>query len=138
MIFLSKTTYNILRSFRVLEINGTNVASKSYRETNKLLMHHHQTGNAVKMVVARPLDSVVSNDGSFSLQDGGNTPVDSIEQYQKLNTSLNAKLEFQSAEVDHWKQECERYRPNISCHHTCRITQCHVLYYPNAGLRTTW
>jgi hypothetical protein len=26
-----------------------------------------------------------------------------------LNTSLNAKLEFQSAEVDHWKQECERY-----------------------------
>ena len=84
------------------------MASMSYRETNKLLLHHNQAGNAVKMVVARPLDPLAPNDAGFPLQDGGTTGADSIEQYQKLNTSLNAKLEFQSAEVDHWKQECDR------------------------------
>ena len=89
---------------RLLEINGTNVASKTHRETNKLLQHHHQEGIAMKIVVARPLESdfALSNDGSPS------TAV-TVEQYQKWNASLKAKLEFQNAEADHWKQECERY-----------------------------
>lgn len=89
----------------MLEINGTNVASKSHRETNKLLLHHHQQGAVMKIVVARPLDSL-SPDNTVAPLDEDTT---SIEHYQKLNTSLNAKLEFQSAEVDHWKQEYERY-----------------------------
>ena len=89
----------------MLEINGTNVATKSHRETNKLLLHHHQQGAVMKIVVARPPDSL-SPDNTLAPPDEDTT---SIEHYQKLNTSLNAKLEFQSAEVDHWKQECERY-----------------------------
>ena len=92
---------------RMLEINGANVASKSHRETNKLLQHHHQQGAMMKIVMARPLDSF--NPDNTPLTTPNNENETSIEHYQKLNTSLNAKLEFQGAEVDHWKQECERY-----------------------------
>lgn len=68
----------------------------------------------MKMVVARPLDSV-SPDSVTSVPSGNGSPstAASIEQYQKFNTSLNAKLEFQNAEVDHWKQECERYTNDL-------------------------
>ena len=93
----------------MLEINGTNVASKSYRETNKLLQHHHQQGTTVKFVIARPLDLSTSETSGFTPPDKGTPSTAAVEQYQKLNVSLNAKLEFQSAEVDHWKQECERF-----------------------------
>lgn len=92
----------------MLEINGTNVAAKSHKEINKILLQHHQQGTAMKIVVARPLDSLTL-DSSFVPPDENTPSATSIEHYQKLNTSLNAKLEFQSAEVDHWKQECERY-----------------------------
>ena len=62
----------------------------------------------MKIVVARPLDSLTL-DNNF-VQPVEDTPsATPVDHYQKLNTSLNAKLEFQSAEVDHWKQECERY-----------------------------
>lgn len=93
----------------MLEINGTNVASKSHRETNKLLLHHHQQGAMMKVVVARPLDSLSPDNTRLAPPDNRDTETTSTEHYQKLNTSLNAKLEFQSAEVDHWKRECERY-----------------------------
>ena len=101
----------------MLEINGTNVASKSHRETNKLLLHHHQQGTIVKLVVARPLDSLTP-DNSFAPPDEGTPSAASVGHYQRLNTSLNAKLEFQSAEVDHWKQECERYIHSIAIFET--------------------
>ena len=93
----------------MLEVNGTNVASKAHRETNKLLLHHHQQGAVMKMVVARPLDSFGPDNSRLAPPDNEDTETTSTEHYQKLNASLNAKLEFQSAEVDHWKQECERY-----------------------------
>ena len=72
----------------------------------------------MKIVVARPLDSVSPNSASFSSPEGGPPSTASAEQYQQLNTSLNAKLEFQSAEVDHWKQECDRYKNAIIIAHT--------------------
>lgn len=100
--------------YRLLEINGTDVATKSFRETNKLLLHHHQAGTTMKIVVARPLDSLRHEESGLSQPDEGTQRRDSAERYQKLNASLKAKLDFQSAEVDHWKQECERYDSNLN------------------------
>ena len=61
----------------------------------------------MKIVLARPLDSLTPDNSQLAPPNNEDTT--STEHYQKLNTSLNAKLEFQSAEVDHWKKECERY-----------------------------
>ena len=84
------------------------VVSKSYRETNKLLSHHYQQGTSAKVVVARPFDSI-----PHDTPDGVSSAV-SAEHPQALNTSLNAKLEFQTAEVEHWKQEYSRYMSQIT------------------------
>ena len=62
----------------------------------------------MKIVVARPLDSLTP-DNSLTSPDWESPSIGSLEHYQKLASSLRAKLEFQSAEVDHWKHECERY-----------------------------
>ena len=86
------------------------MASKSHRETNKLLLQHCQQENAVKVVVARPVES---QSPAIPPPPGGATGATSVEQQQTLNASLNAKLEFRNAEVEHWKQEYERYKTCI-------------------------
>ena len=94
----------------MLEINGMDVVSKSYRETNKLLSHHYQQGTSAKIVVARPFDSIPHD---TPLYFDGVSSAASAEQPQALNTSLNTKLEFQTAEVEHWKQEYTRYASRL-------------------------
>ena len=88
--------------FRILEINETDVTTASPRETSELLQRHYREQGGARIVVARLL-SVEGDEEGHSL-------ADVIERYKKLNSTLNMRLDSQNAEVDHWRQECNRYK----------------------------
>lgn len=75
------------------------MTTKSPRETSKLLQHHYCSSGGLRIVVARILeDEDKKEDSSANI----------IERYHKLNSSLSVRLESQNAEVEHWRQECNR------------------------------
>jgi hypothetical protein len=73
----------------------------SPREIGKTLQHHYLEPGGLKIVVARLLNPAL-------LEKMGDDSADVIERYKKLNSSLNVRLDSQNAEVDHWRQECNR------------------------------
>lgn len=84
-----------------MEINDIDVTTLSPRELNELLHRHYGEAEGVKIVVAR----LFSSDDT----DNGEGVDNVIDRYKKLNSSLSIRLESQNAEVDHWRQECNRY-----------------------------
>ena len=92
--------------FRILEINGNEVASKSQREVVSLLRENYK--GAIKIVITRPPESD-GVDYTNPSPTGDVTPSGSATQrYEKLISSLTAQLDFQASEVDHWRQDCDR------------------------------
>lgn len=71
----------------------------SPREVNNLLQRHYQDTGGLKVVIVRLMNSEqMKEDSSAGV----------IERYKKLNSSLSVRLDSQNAEVDHWRQECNR------------------------------
>ena len=98
---------------RLLEINGRDVRSNTWREVGEFL---HTCNGTVKMVVSRYLPA--EENTSMDLPDYPNTSEDGqvggspngmvIARFKRLSTSLSMQLDSQSAETDHWREECER------------------------------
>ena len=86
---------------RLLEINGSDVSSKSRQEVGGFLQQCH---GAVQLVVGRPLPP----SGVLGAAESPSGMV--IERFKKLNASLRTQLDSRSAEVDQWRQESERWR----------------------------
>lgn len=84
-----------------MEINDIDVTSMSPREVKDLLQRHYKEEEGVKIVVARPVSSEdTDNEGATE---------NVLERYKKLSSSLSVRLESQNVEVEHWRQECNRY-----------------------------
>ncbi len=99
-VLLLSFEYKPLSLPRVLEINDFDVTTLSPREIKELLHRHYDEEEGVKIVVARPVSTEdTDNEGNMDTV---------IERYKKLNSSLSVQLESQNAEVDHWRQECNR------------------------------
>lgn len=72
----------------------------SPREVNDLLQRHYQDTGGLKVVIVRLMNSEqMREDSSAGV----------IDRYRKLNSSLSVRLDSQNTEVDHWRQECNRY-----------------------------
>lgn len=83
-----------------MEINDLDVTNSSQRETNELLQrYYHQEPEGLKIAVARLLNSELM---------GEDVPTNMIERYKMLNSSLSVRIDSQNAEVEHWRQECNR------------------------------
>ena len=92
---------------RLLEINGIDVSSKPHREVGSFLQSYREP---VKLVVSRPLSPEALEAANFPDPYGIGSPSGMvIERFKKLNASLSAQLDSQSAEVERWRQESERY-----------------------------
>ncbi len=79
-------------------MNGHDTTTISTRDTRELLQKHCNSQEGLRVVVTRPFTDEDDPDGGAS----------STEMYKKLSSSLNVRLESQSAEVEHWRQECNR------------------------------
>ena len=93
---------------RILEINGTDMGMKSQREVNKLCQRSREL---LRIVVARQLslDNLEGIDiDSFSQIAMGSSSEMVIERFKKLSGTLNAQLDYQSNELELWRQECDR------------------------------
>lgn len=106
MVSCSMFTFHNLESHshfpfhpRLLEINGSDVSSKSRQEVGGFLQQCH---GAVQLVVGRPLPP------SEMLGAAGSPSGMVIERFKKLNASLRTQLDSRSAEVEQWRQESER------------------------------
>ena len=84
---------------RLLEINGSDVSSKTRQEVGGFLQ---QCCGTVQLVVGRPLPP------SGTLGEAGSPSGMVIERFKKLNASLRTQLDSKSAEVEQWRQESER------------------------------
>lgn len=76
------------------------VTTLSPREVGETLQRHYLEPEGLKIVVTRLLNPTVleENDDSAGV----------IERYKKLNSNLSVRLDTQNAEVEHWRQECNR------------------------------
>ena len=92
-------------------MNGQDTTASSTRETRDLLQHHFSSQEGIKLVVTRPLER--SDD-----PDGGTASSEMAERYKKLSSTLSIRLESQNVEVEHWRQECNRY--------TLHLTSCQL------------
>lgn len=108
--------------YRILEVNGLNMTTKSPREVGETLQHHYLEPGGLKIVVARLLNPTVME---------GEDSSGVIERYKKLNSSLSVRLDSQNAEVEHWRQECNRYMQQNVLVTTC-IQRPHLSWSKNA------
>ncbi len=77
-------------------MNGHDTTTSSTRDTRELLQKHFNSQEGLRVVVTRPCTDKDDPDGGAS-----------AEMYKKL-LSLNVRFESQNAEVEHWRQECNR------------------------------
>ena len=84
-----------------MEINDVDVTALPPREIDERLRRHYSEPEGIRIVVARPVGSEETDN-----EEGAEYM---IERYKQLSSSLSVRLEAQNAEVDHWRQECNRY-----------------------------
>ncbi len=97
---------------RLLEVNGRDVSTKTCKEVSEFMQTCQGT---VKVVVSRllPTEDTRRDSHGGGPGDEGAVGVGSpsgmvIARFKRLSASLNTQLDSQSAETEHWRQQCER------------------------------
>lgn len=100
-------------------MNDSDATSKSTYQMGELLQRHFLSPEGLKLVVTRPL-------GPEDDKDDTSMTANMMERYRNLSSTLSVRLETQNAELDHWRQECNRY---VHCTYlaTCAFSVVHII-----------